>query len=96
MNRLFSALASIWSDSLDTSAIAELKQFGYYSTLVRPGLRVISLNTQYGANGNFWSLLNDTDPGMHASIAFYHCPNKLQSISINGMALYRWSVKMVG
>jgi 3',5'-cyclic AMP phosphodiesterase CpdA len=36
----------------DSSAIATLRTGGYYSTLVRPGLRVIALNTNYFATTN--------------------------------------------
>ena len=36
---------------------------GYYTTLVRKGLRIISINMNYCNNMNWWLLINNTDPG---------------------------------
>lgn len=35
---------------------------GFYSLLVRPGLRLISLNMNFCSQYNFWLLINSTDP----------------------------------
>ena len=35
---------------------------GYYTTLVRKGLRIISINMNYCNNMNWWLLINNTDP----------------------------------
>ena len=34
----------------------------FYSALVKAGLRVISLNMNYGDSGNWWLFINGTDP----------------------------------
>lgn len=34
----------------------------YYSVLVRPGFRILSINTNYCNNKNWWLLINSTDP----------------------------------
>lgn len=39
-----------------------IKYGGFYSVLVRPGFRIISINTNYCYVGNFWLLINATDP----------------------------------
>jgi sphingomyelin phosphodiesterase len=59
---LMDALAADWAGWLPPSALTSLRQGGYYTTLIRPGLRLISLNTQYCDINNFWLVLNDTDP----------------------------------
>ncbi len=35
---------------------------GYYTTLFEPGLRIVSVNSNYCLNGNLWLLINSTDP----------------------------------
>ena len=48
-------VASYWSVWLpDTEVQSTIKMGGYYSTLIRPGLRVMSINTQYCDIFNFW------------------------------------------
>jgi len=42
-----------------------LRDAGYYSVLAREGLRVISVNTNYCNNFNFWLALNFNDPHKH-------------------------------
>ena len=34
----------------------------YYTVLVKPGFRIISMNTNYCNHLNFWLALNVTDP----------------------------------
>lgn len=38
------------------------RRAGFYTALVQPGLRVVSLNMNYCAKENFWLLVNSTDP----------------------------------
>ena len=56
-------LADMWSTWLDAGALETMRYGGYYTMLVRPGLRVVAINTQYGYQENFYFLLNDADPG---------------------------------
>lgn len=39
-----------------------LRVNGFYSQLVEPGLRIVSLNNNFCAKDNFWIYLNTTDP----------------------------------
>eukprot|EP01119_Soliformovum_irregulare_P010072 TRINITY_DN2452_c0_g1_i1.p1 TRINITY_DN2452_c0_g1~~TRINITY_DN2452_c0_g1_i1.p1 ORF type:complete len:562 (-),score=102.61 TRINITY_DN2452_c0_g1_i1:169-1854(-) len=56
---LLSGLESLWGPWLDNTAKATLRSGGYYSASVKPGLRVIALNTQWGDNLNFYLLLKE-------------------------------------
>ena len=45
---LYDGIAGLgWADSLEPEARDLFRQNGFYSSLVRPGLRIISLNTNY-------------------------------------------------
>ncbi|KAL6076104.1 Sphingomyelin phosphodiesterase [Balamuthia mandrillaris] len=59
---LMKPLASFFSTWLDKDALATFVKGGYYTTLVKPGLRLVSLNTQYCDIMNFWLIANFTDP----------------------------------
>ncbi|CAF1107836.1 unnamed protein product [Rotaria sp. Silwood1] len=60
---LYEALADSWltlglpSDTRDT-----ITRGAFYTTIVRPGLRLISLNMNYCAPENYWLFVNATDP----------------------------------
>ena len=43
----------------------DMRQGGYFHTLIRPGLRLVSINTNFCNNLNFWLLLNFDDPSEH-------------------------------
>ncbi|KAG7508509.1 acid sphingomyelinase-like phosphodiesterase 3a [Solea senegalensis] len=51
-NAIYKAAAELWKPWLQTEALLTLSQGGFYSQLVKPGLRVVSLNTilYYGPN----------------------------------------------
>lgn len=55
-------LATTWSQWLSNDSLALVRQAGYYSELIGPGLRVLSLNTQFGYSLNFYVLLNEQVP----------------------------------
>jgi sphingomyelin phosphodiesterase len=61
---LYQALADSWIDTfgLPNHTRESILQGGFYTTLVRSGLRLISLNTNYYASDNYWLFLNSTDP----------------------------------
>ena len=59
---LYDALAEEWQKWLPPSVSHTVKRGAFYSVLVRPGFRIISLNMNYCNNKNWWLLLNSTDP----------------------------------
>lgn len=62
MSYLYDQLALEWSRWLPEEALESVREGGYYSFLVRPGFRVISVNGNYCGHNNFFLLLNSTDP----------------------------------
>lgn len=55
---LYGLLAENWQKWLPAEALSTVLESGYYTTLVRPGLRVIGLNNNDGSTLNFWLLLD--------------------------------------
>jgi sphingomyelin phosphodiesterase len=53
----FQPLANLQPEELDM-----FRSKGFYSTLVKPGFRVVSLNTNLCNNQNFWLLTDSEDP----------------------------------
>jgi sphingomyelin phosphodiesterase len=56
---IYTSIATIWSRFLPPSAIETVTQGAFYSTLVRPGLRAIALNSMWGDPINFWVSLGN-------------------------------------
>ncbi|CAL1543338.1 unnamed protein product [Lymnaea stagnalis] len=59
---LYGALANSWGKWLPESAVKTVLQCGEFSFSPYPGLRIISINNNYCNKGNWWLLLNTTDP----------------------------------
>eukprot|EP00794_Sanderia_malayensis_P011730 gene11730-12950_t len=59
---LLKALADIWGKWLPEDTKPTILKGGYYTVLVRKGLRIISLNMNYCNNQNYWLLVNNADP----------------------------------
>ncbi|KAI5755410.1 hypothetical protein M8J77_016576 [Diaphorina citri] len=59
---LYDALDTQWRKWLPASTSRTVRRGAFYSVLVRPGFRIISLNMNYCNNKNWWLLLNSTDP----------------------------------
>ncbi|XP_049514206.1 sphingomyelin phosphodiesterase [Dermacentor silvarum] len=59
---IFDALADQWSRWLPPSATDTIRRAGYYSARPYPGLKIISVNTNYCSTLNWWLLINATDP----------------------------------
>ncbi|CAF4760111.1 unnamed protein product [Rotaria sp. Silwood1] len=60
---LYEALADSWIKlGLPADTRDSIERGAFYTTLVRPGLRLISLNMNYCSRENFWVLINTTDP----------------------------------
>lgn len=60
---LYKFLGSYWSKWLPIDTTQTIMKDGFYSVEVRKGLRIISLNTNFCHNKNFWLYINSTDPG---------------------------------
>jgi sphingomyelin phosphodiesterase len=56
-------LGSYWSKFLPSDALASFQSRGYYTILLRKGLRLVVLNTQYEDPINFFLYRGDVDPG---------------------------------
>lgn len=82
-NEIYQAVAKLWSGWLKPEAITTLKEGGFYSQLVRPGLRLVSLNTilYYGPDK---VTENVTDPAGQ----FQWLENTLQSARQNLEKVY--------
>ncbi|CAF0859159.1 unnamed protein product [Adineta ricciae] len=60
---LYHALADSWINlGLPDDTRETIERGAFYTTVVRPGLRVISLNMNYCSAENFWLFINSTDP----------------------------------
>lgn len=59
---LYDELDVLWRRWLPASVSHTIRRGAFYSVLVRPGFRIISLNMNYCNNKNWWLLLNSTDP----------------------------------
>jgi sphingomyelin phosphodiesterase len=60
---LYQHLADSWINlGLPNDTRQTIERGGFYTTVVRPGLRVISLNMNYCYWLNFWLFINSTDP----------------------------------
>lgn len=64
MTWLYSVLASQWIDQfgLDQQTRDTILKGGYYTTLIAPKFRLISLNMNYCTEENYWLFINSTDP----------------------------------
>ncbi|RZC38634.1 sphingomyelin phosphodiesterase-like [Asbolus verrucosus] len=59
---LYTKVADHWRKWLPASSGNTVLHGGFYSVLIRPGFRIISLNTNYCHTLSWWLLVNSTDP----------------------------------
>ncbi|CAF3526154.1 unnamed protein product [Rotaria socialis] len=60
---LYEVLAESWIKlGLPPNTRESIERGGFYTTVIRPGLRLISLNMNYCSAENFWLFINSTDP----------------------------------
>ena len=60
---LYQELADNWIKlGLPEDTRETIERGGFYTTIIRPGLRLISLNMNYCSPENFWLFINSTDP----------------------------------
>ncbi|KAL0268955.1 UNVERIFIED_CONTAM: hypothetical protein PYX00_010720 [Menopon gallinae] len=76
---LYDTLDAQWRQWLPSSVSQTVRRGAFYSVLVRPGFRIISLNMNYCNNKNWWLLLNSTDPAKELQWFIY----ELQSAEFN-------------
>ncbi|KAK3926133.1 Sphingomyelin phosphodiesterase [Frankliniella fusca] len=79
INWLYDELDAQWRQWLPSSVSRTVRRGAFYSVLVRPGFRIISLNMNYCNNKNWWLLLNSTDPAKELQWFIY----ELQSAEFN-------------
>ncbi|XP_050359570.1 sphingomyelin phosphodiesterase isoform X3 [Nymphalis io] len=77
---LYNELDAQWRRWLPAGVSHTVRRGAFYSVLVRPGFRIISLNMNYCNNKNWWLLLNSTDPATELQWFIY----ELQSAEFNG------------
>lgn len=53
---LYDHVAELWSDKLSPEVLSSVKSGGFYTTFVRPGLRLIALNNNVCFTFNWWLL----------------------------------------
>lgn len=59
----YKELVNQWGKFLPETTYETIEAGGYYVAEVRPGFKIISLNTNYCYYNNWWLILNSTDPG---------------------------------
>ncbi|XP_021346360.1 sphingomyelin phosphodiesterase-like [Mizuhopecten yessoensis] len=59
---LYEALTDSWGTWLPKAARQDILRGAFYSVSPSPGFRIISLNMNFCNNGNWWLLINTTDP----------------------------------
>ncbi|XP_071442023.1 sphingomyelin phosphodiesterase-like isoform X1 [Hetaerina americana] len=79
MEWLYNAIDEQWRRWLPSSVSGTIRRGAFYSVLVRPGFRIISLNMNYCNNKNWWLLLNSTDPATELQWMIY----ELQAAEFN-------------
>eukprot|EP00698_Gefionella_okellyi_P022364 TRINITY_DN7403_c0_g1_i1.p1 TRINITY_DN7403_c0_g1~~TRINITY_DN7403_c0_g1_i1.p1 ORF type:complete len:572 (-),score=106.93 TRINITY_DN7403_c0_g1_i1:145-1860(-) len=56
---LTDALGELWKQWLPADAVKSVQNAGYYTMLIRPGLRVVAMNSQLGYAFNFYTFLDE-------------------------------------
>ncbi|CAH1256030.1 unnamed protein product [Diabrotica balteata] len=75
INWLYRSLAEHWRRWLPSTAGNTLLHGAFYSVLLRPGFRLISLNTNYCHSLNWWLVVNSTDPAQELQWLIYELQN---------------------
>ena len=51
-----------WSSWLPAEVSSTIRYGGYYTALIKPGLRIVSMNMNYCYTFNWWTLIGAEDP----------------------------------
>ncbi|XP_034251961.1 sphingomyelin phosphodiesterase-like isoform X1 [Thrips palmi] len=62
MSWLYDEVATQWAHWLPANQSGLVRRGAFYSVLFKPGLRVVSINTNFCNDKNWWLLLNSDDP----------------------------------
>lgn len=68
---LYKEISKDWSKWLPDGAKPTVMQGGFFSVLLRPGFRLISLNTNYCHSMSWWLMVNSTDPAKELQWLIY-------------------------
>lgn len=89
---LIQTMIEAWGQWLSPDEIKEFTYGGYYSTLLKPGLRIISLNSDYGMYTNLWLVISKLDVADQIS----WLNNTLYNASINNESVWIISHSSLG
>ncbi|KAK4329381.1 hypothetical protein Pmani_000264 [Petrolisthes manimaculis] len=59
---LYDEITTLWEQWLPAEVASTILYSAYYSTLIKPGLRILSINTNYCYSLNWWLIYDDVDP----------------------------------
>lgn len=59
---LYEEADRLWASWLPAEVSSTIRYGGYYTTLVKPGLRMVSMNMNYCYTFNWWALAKSQDP----------------------------------
>lgn len=59
---LYDEIQAEWQKWLPEEVISSVVHGGFYSVLLRPGFRIVSINTNYCHSYGWWLFVNSTDP----------------------------------
>lgn len=62
MSWLYDQLDADWSRWLPSATSETIKRGAFYSVLVKPGFRIIAINSNFCSVNNYWLVKNSTDP----------------------------------
>ncbi|KAK7076988.1 Sphingomyelin phosphodiesterase [Halocaridina rubra] len=81
---LYDEIANLWLTWLPEDVAHSIAYGGFYTTLIKPGLRVVSMNSNYCYNFNWWLIYDDVDPA--AELVWIG--NQLNDAEVNGEKVY--------
>ncbi|EEB20402.1 sphingomyelin phosphodiesterase, putative [Pediculus humanus corporis] len=87
MDWLYKELSIEWEAWLPENSTETVRKGAFYTALVRPGLRLVSMNMNYCYSFNWWLLLNNVDPlnELHwLATLLQESENKKESVHIIG------------
>ncbi|KAK7069799.1 Sphingomyelin phosphodiesterase [Halocaridina rubra] len=61
---LYDSISEQWSHLMREPVPPSARQAGHFSVLIRPGFRIISINTNFCYRLNWWILYKSVDPGL--------------------------------
>ncbi|RXG62294.1 Sphingomyelin phosphodiesterase [Armadillidium vulgare] len=81
---LYEELSEVWQRWLPSDVASSIAYGAFYSTQIRPGLRVLSINTQYCYKLNYWLVLDSNDVAKELE----YLANELQDAEDKGDFVY--------